>query len=180
MVPHFLSASFRSEHNAMRRRPVTSSHHAAGFTMIELVTVIVLLGILAATAIIGFRNMAGIDLQAQSEVLARHIRYAQHMALSTSSVWGIRTAEGGAAYALHAAPVATSAATALPGDDGTPHELERGVTTGTWSVSFDADGVPTVTGDGAQRTAEGWSISLSDGNGDSETLTITEDTGFIP
>ena len=65
----------------------------AGFTLIELVLVIVLLAIVSVTAVIKWPS--GLDRQAAAREMKRAIRYAQHMAMtreydtSTNRPWGM-------------------------------------------------------------------------------------------
>ncbi|NCC26075.1 MAG: prepilin-type N-terminal cleavage/methylation domain-containing protein, partial [Deltaproteobacteria bacterium] len=53
-----------------------SNRHAFGFTMIEIISVLVLLGILAAVAVI---RSGGPDttVRANADILSSHLRYAQ-------------------------------------------------------------------------------------------------------
>ena len=63
----------------------------AGFTLVELILIIVLLGIVSITAIVKWPS--GLDDKAATMEMKRAIRYAQHMAMTreytTSTPWGI-------------------------------------------------------------------------------------------
>lgn len=77
----------------MRRRP----HHTGqrGFTMIELVLVIIILGVLAVT--VAVRWPQGLEEQGATLEFIRALRYAQHKALTrgyatTNDAWGLVSA----------------------------------------------------------------------------------------
>jgi len=63
----------------------------AGFTLIELVMIIILLGVLSVTALV--RWPAGLDNRAATLEMIRGIRYAQHLAMTREYVqgdpWGV-------------------------------------------------------------------------------------------
>ncbi|NJB68566.1 prepilin-type N-terminal cleavage/methylation domain-containing protein [Desulfobaculum xiamenense] len=159
-------------------RPRLHSHatDASGFTLIELIAVIAILGIMAATAIAGFGNLFDVNLRAQSEVLKRHLRYAQHMALSTSDPWGVSSA--GTSYFLFHGTTATQEH--LPAENDIVRTIPDGISAGAWTVTFDANGEPAATGEGIAASTAGWTITLSMPDRTPETLTVTADTGFIP
>lgn len=60
-----------------------------GFSLIEVVTVLLLLGILAAVVVVRMMDTGVVDLSSQLDVVKNHLRYAQSKALSTGSDWGI-------------------------------------------------------------------------------------------
>ena len=69
-----------------------------GFTLIEMIVVLVLMSIIAAGVLVGAMNTDQIDLVAQVAKIRNHIRYAQAMALKRSDKnWGIKC-DGSNAY----------------------------------------------------------------------------------
>lgn len=160
-------------------RTFHAPHHKGGFTMVELIAVIVILGIMAVSAIAGFMNLNSIDVKAQTEVVKRHLRYAQHKALSTNENWGIQANEAGTAYWLFEGT--TTAKRLLPTEQDEDRALPRGIKTAQtgWTVTFGGNGEPQASSLPATE-GTGWTLTLKGSGSDTETLTITEDTGFIP
>ncbi|CAB1075054.1 hypothetical protein D1AOALGA4SA_2874 [Olavius algarvensis Delta 1 endosymbiont] len=60
-----------------------------GFTLIEIVVVLVLVSIVATTVFTRSITTDQINLNAQTEVVKSHIRYAQSLAMKRSENWGI-------------------------------------------------------------------------------------------
>jgi MSHA pilin protein MshC len=67
----------------MRRNSGIPSRTVGGFTVVELVAVIVLVAILAITAIPRFQDRNAIDVSAKAQQLASDIRYTQSLAMAT-------------------------------------------------------------------------------------------------
>ena len=60
-----------------------------GFTLIEIVVVLVLISIVAATIFTRSITSHELNLISRAEKVQNHIRYAQSMAMKTGEVWGI-------------------------------------------------------------------------------------------
>jgi len=60
-----------------------------GFTLIEIVVVMVLISIVAATVFTRSITTDDLNLISRAEKIQSHIRYAQSMAMKTNDVWGI-------------------------------------------------------------------------------------------
>jgi len=146
-----------------------------GFTLIEVVCVLVVMGILTAIAIARMSNTSDYDLAAQVEVIKGHLRIAQARAMSTSSPWGIQFSTN--TYYLFKGTGSTTPVL-LPGEDNptvslTTKKSKQTITNLTPAsipakrVTFDAYGSP-----GAANVT----ITLGDGR----IITITKNTGFIP
>lgn len=195
-------------------RPVKN---ISGFTLIEIVSVLVILGVLAAVAVTRSGG-GGSDLAVIEAALKNHIRYAQSKAMfSDARVWGIQIDTGNDDYWLVRADRGQALAWAGTriqpfGADGSDAGFNRdrirtsrvnvdigGITGGAGasarlSLLFDSMGVPFwFTGGGSvtiadplsdspglTRLASGISVPLSDNKGNSRTITITQETGFIP
>jgi MSHA pilin protein MshC len=66
---------------------ITRNHR--GFTLIEIVVVLVLISIVAATVFTRSITTDQINISAQTEKIKSHIRYAQSLAMKRNQRWGI-------------------------------------------------------------------------------------------
>ena len=143
---------------------------AAGFTLLEVVAVLILLGIVAAV-VAASSGTADTKVAAAAALMKSHLRFAQVRAMNDTATWGI--ALGGTSYTLQ--ENGATAATNLPGTDSPTMVLANGLSlsvnpSSTTAVTFDAWGSP------GDTTI---SITVSDGT-NSRTITVTRKTGFIP
>ena len=140
-----------------------------GFTIIEILSVLVIIGILSAVAIPRMLSTDVYDVVMEMETLKTHLRHSQIRAMSHNESWGI-SITGGNSYTLQrngsAAPVN------LPNQDSNTRAIANGVSTtpGTKVITFDDFGSP-----GNSDIV----ITLNKQGGNSHTLTITQKTGFI-
>lgn len=140
-----------------------------GFTIIEAIAILLLLGVLSAVIISSYPSAESNALVAEELTLKGHLRFAQLRAMNDQVSWGI--ALGPNAYTLLRNGI--SAPSDLPGEDSPIHNLPGGIsiTTGTGTtVTFDHWGSP-----GPADIV----ITLSSGM-DARTVPITGNTGFIP
>lgn len=142
--------------------------HASGFTMIEVIAVLVVVGIVAAVIVSRGISTTSYSVSSESEILKTHLRFAQIKALSgvSPNTWGINI--GASSYTL----VNNYGATAkLPGEDAATHSfVAAGVTATAVNVTFDDWGSPGVSAITTTLT----------GGSDTKTVTVTQNTGFIP
>lgn len=140
-----------------------------GFTMIEVIAVLIILGIVAAVAMSRGTGTDEAKLQAEVNTLKGHLRYAQSLAMNDISSdatsptkWGIII--NGSSYTLIKDVNGTQTSPFdLPGESSAIHTSTiSGAGTGT--VLFNEWGSPSVT-----------SVTFA-----GQTITITPDTGFIP
>lgn len=70
------------------------AHRTAGFTIVEIIVVLLLMSILAATVLGRSVTTAGVNLSAAADKVRNQIRYAQAMAMKTAHpeapVWGVK------------------------------------------------------------------------------------------
>lgn len=140
----------------------------SGFTLIELIMVIVIMGALSAVAISKF-NRSAFDVVAASGELVQAIRYAQDKSMSHSGATNFQIAITSTGY------------TVSQGGASITHPVDGSAAyTKTWTdialdttatIIFDAYGSPV--GLGAPLT-----ITLSKGS-DSDTVTVENVTGFV-
>lgn len=152
----------------------------SGFTLIEIIAVILVIGILAAVAISRAFSTAEFDLSAEANILKSNLRHAQLRAMGDTAAWGITLAAG--SYTLKRdnngdGDIADAGDTSpynLPNEEnGAIRAIQSGVTItppDPATVTFDIWGSP-----GAANIT----ITMSK-SGVSENITITRNTGFIP
>ena len=141
-----------------------------GFTILEIVAVLLIVGIVSAVVLSRITSTNQTDLISQLEVVKSHLRYAQSRAMNSDTVWGIHFASATTYYLFQGAgstvPVkllgeenATVSLTAKGSNlTITPPEGGR--------VAFDGFGSPGTTD----------IVIATSGGG----ITVTANTGFIP
>lgn len=142
---------------------------AAGFTLLELVTVIVLLGILST--FIAVRTGSDFKAARYAEELIHAIRHTQERAMHHTG--------GGQSYQITVSGAGCSlspAATAIYANvlDGV---LEGSSVNPTGVIGFDGRGKPTCSG-GLVCASSAQDIMLT-ASGDSVTLTLEPETGYV-
>jgi prepilin-type N-terminal cleavage/methylation domain-containing protein len=160
----------------MRAR--SSSAAPRGFTTVELVAVIVLLGVLAAVAL---PRMGGALAQRgdhwRDQVLAA-LRHAQATAQSHRRLVCASVATGSVTLEIAAVNPASSCSSALPGPDGDTRYAhdDRGIATSVspaGTLYFQPDG--RVTADGAGSSATDRSIGIAG----QVAITVVAETGLV-
>lgn len=142
-----------------------------GFTLIEAVAVLVILGIISAVVISRGMDTREVELQAEIDTLKGHLRYAQYLALNqndaTSDVtlttkWGIRQETQNSYTLIKDESSNQTSPYSLPGESSATHDASFAVS---GTVLFDEWGRPD---NGASMVIGG------------QTITITPETGYIP
>ena len=138
-----------------------------GFTIIEVIAVLVIIGIISAVLISRVSSTDVYTLTSEVETLKTNLRYAQLRAMSDNVSWGITYTSSSCTLQKNGAPAPSN----LPNEDSATHAFQSGVsiTSGAGTVSFDEWGSP---------GASDISITLSTGT-DYRTITVTQNTGFI-
>jgi prepilin-type N-terminal cleavage/methylation domain-containing protein len=160
-----------------------------GFTLIEIIAVLVIIGIIAAVAIGSVMSTSETNRISQTSVIKNHIRYAQSTAMKrgtiTIPVWGIKC--DGAAYWLFRtnAPDTQANQIILPGEDNVQISLaNKNITLTAFTVFFDGNGRPyTAYADATTNAPVAAPLVITVGSlpaGSSGAFTIAPETGFIP
>lgn len=148
-----------------------------GFTLIEIIAVLIILSIVGVFAATRLTSSAAYNLIAQGDVIKNHIRYAQGRAMNSDVVWGIHISSP-STYALFTNGNVNNRVP-LPGENSNVVTLPAGMTLTTGIVSFDTWGRPCTDGGGQVLQTGSRILALTYG-GQSVNITITEDTGFVP
>ena len=158
-----------------------------GFTLIEILAILIILGIVSAAIISRVIGTSETSRVAQESVIKNHIRYAQSMAMKQGAIRGIKC--GGADYWLFRTndPDTAVNQVVLPDEDNAKVTLaNKNVTMTSFTVFFDANGRPyTAYVDAANNTPVSAVnlLSITVGSlpaGSSGTFSIAPETGFIP
>ena len=157
--------------NAPFPRPTPHTFRSSGFTLVELVAMILIAGILAAVAGPRFFTAATFASRGYADEAAGFLRYAQKLAVARHAGVTVQIAAGGLRLCATAANPCTDA-NPWPGPQGeTPYRanVPNGVTLAgsAASVSFDAQGRP------------GSGITLTITGDTARTLTVEAETGYV-
>lgn len=158
-----------------------------GFTLIEIIAVLIVLGVLAAIVISRAMNTESTSRVAQESVIKNHIRYAQATAMKQGTMWGIKCDATDYWLFITNAPDTVINQRPLPGEGSAKIGLaNRSITINAFTVFFDANGRPyTAYTDAATNTpvsaANPLSITVDSVPASSAvTFGITPETGFMP
>ena len=156
----------------------TKNQHPSGFTLVEALSVLVLLGILAA-GVISIIPASAPNLVAEADRLKSHLRYVQIRAQADIYEWRVIFTD---ASTYQIGPMVVTGQgfipKTIPGSNSTEGTLANGVATTSGTViRFDSWGRP-MDDDNTLLSAD-QTITLT-GGGQSETITIQVETGLIP
>jgi MSHA pilin protein MshC len=150
-----------------------------GFTLIELVVVVIVLGIVTAVVAVRAGSLETRPM-AQAAALRAHLRQTQSRAIKSGSEWGMRSA--GSEYWMFegANPAALSAVRPLPGEEALRMDLtEKGVNISGFTVIFDQYGIPHSSSGVLLSTNLGITVQSPGDASNSAVLTIIPETGYV-
>jgi MSHA pilin protein MshC len=152
----------------------------SGFTLIEIVSVLVLLSILTAVAVARVSSMRAAEAVAAADVLKAHLRHAQASAMNSTVSYGIQTHSSGTSYFMFENGDTVNGQVRLPGEDSNTVPVRSGASvTPSFTISFDTFGRP-CTDTGGSTLQSGTRTLAVTREGSVQTITITPNTGFIP
>ena len=152
-----------------------------GFTLIEIVVVLVLISIIAATVFTRSITTDQIHIGAQTEQIKIHIRYTQSMAMKRSAIWGISCAANEYWIFSGADPDNGSNQEILPGENIVKISLDDlNLTMDEFTVFFDRFGKPYDDySDESSNSPLSSDLTITVSGSQSRKLTITPETGLI-
>jgi len=151
----------------------------SGFTIIELVAVIVLLGILAISILPRSPTKGSLTIAGQAQQLASDIRYVQYLSMTRGQRFCFRLSSTGYSMTTTAANACTATATEHPAGIALPVSLDGMSVSSTLpagDVIFNGEGAPYT--DATTALAVNAVITLS-GEGGTKTVTISPVTGRV-
>ncbi len=152
---------------------------AKGFTFVEVVATLLIIGIIAVAAISSGGISLGAAVVAESEALKNQLRFAQNRSMSTKDAWGISSSAS--QYRLFRYDPDSGATTnmTLPGLGTDVANLSAdGFSVSSFTISFDDWGRPCSDATGTTAHTSNQTVTVSK-SGESRTITITKNTGFI-
>jgi prepilin-type N-terminal cleavage/methylation domain-containing protein len=171
------------------KQTVVKYKSQGGFTMLEIISVLVIMAIIAAVAVSRVSSISQSTLKANAEKLKVHLRYAQLRSLnSTERVWGIDFSGGSYKlfYTIASDTEGSVHYVSFPGGEGNIITLPNTtIAFNDVDLSFDTWGKPyqnlraNFDSSPVQQT-QNRTITLTDTSGHTETITITKNTGYIP
>ena len=164
----------KGKHTAMRKSSPASDD---GFTLVELVVVLVLLSVLGAVGMPRFFNQQTFLEWGFSDELTAALRYAHKLAIASGCDTAVTLSAGG--YDLKQRATCDSGnftqAVLLPGGDGSGYTgtVPNGINLSGTDLYFDSSGRPR---DKVSRAAFSSVITLSVG---SRTIAVEPETGYV-
>lgn len=151
------------------KKPVKGVTNQKGFTFIEVISVLIIIGIVSAVLIARMAGTRDYDLNSQLEAVKSHLRLAQSMSMGLNAPYGITFSSQTTYYLFKGDAPATPIL--LSGEktatvDLSAKESELRINSAPQVITFDAYGSP-----GNVNIV----VASNAGN-----ITITKNTGFIP
>ena len=138
-----------------------------GFTLIEVITVLLLCGIVAAVLLARTSATDTARVRSEADTLRSHLRFAQLLAMNDlpGVQWGIDVSPASYRLVMHEDGVlVTPTPHNLPNENSDTHVFESGVSATAVTILFDQWGSPSAT-----------SVIVG-----GHTISVTSETGYIP
>jgi MSHA pilin protein MshC len=161
--------------------PTSVTKHLRGFTFLEIIVVLALISILSLV-VLARQRTSNTGLPARAQILKAHLRFAQSRAMNNDTFWGIEVTGDGTRYRLFNNEDDTINRM-LPGEDGGMVDLDAfglAVGEGDITVAFDTWGRPCSDTAGTTPYDSNQTLTLGDTEGNTNSITITKNTGYIP
>ncbi|KQC10676.1 MAG: hypothetical protein APR62_11735 [Smithella sp. SDB] len=147
-----------------------------GFTMVEVITVLLIIALLAVVAIVRLSGTSSYDLATQTEVIKAHLRLAQAYAMKLNSLWGINFDSSTTYYLFQGS--GSTMPVRIPGENEitvsmTTKKSTLTITSAPQRMTFNSYGSPVD--DSGNLMTSNITIVTNGGN-----ITVTKNTGFIP
>ncbi|HEU6437605.1 MAG TPA: type II secretion system protein [Nitratidesulfovibrio sp.] len=150
-----------------------------GFTAVELIAVLVIIGIIAAVAMERFFDQSAGELGAIESEVRSHLAYARTRSMNADEVFGVQIRAGGTTYSIFRAGN-TGTLVTLPGETNGVITLPQGATftSAATIISFDRWGRPGSDAGAATRRIEDTTVTISY-QGRTQNIVVTRNTGFL-
>jgi len=145
-----------------------------GATLIELITVIIILSIISVVVVSRIISMQSVDMSAHKNSVKSQIRYAQATAMKLGAIRGIKCENGSYWMFKNTDPDNASNQTQFPGEESIKISLPE---MDAFILFFDRFGIPySAYTDSTTNTPLSSPLTI---NIDTKSFTITPETGFI-
>ncbi|HHT9117583.1 MAG TPA: pilus assembly FimT family protein [Candidatus Hypogeohydataceae bacterium YC38] len=131
------------------RASSATTRRCGGFTLLELIMVIIIAGIMAAIAVPKFSKVSAIDVSAVARQVQSDIRYTQELAMSKYRRTTITFTEGGSTYTISSSSSETKS---LPARSKAKFDSSSSTA---FVFTFNSLGEPITGGDGTLRISAG-------------------------
>lgn len=166
----------QDESRARRRGQTPHTAPCGGFTLVEVITVIVIIGILSAFIATRGSTLNG-DLPARMSEVRAQLRYLQLSAMKTGTSYLALQCDATNYWAYNSADA--SKHLLLPGESSSTVSLaSKNMTMDSFTIAFDRFGIP-YSGSPLVKLANNATITITAG-GQSGNLYVTPETGFVP